>query len=330
MAVQEVNATVSTDLAEFDVLLATVTQAMRPVLGMKVTDAGTEREAQSAASQIRTFSKRVDTRVKELCAPLKAQMDAIKAAGDRVKSVMGPADQHVTLQLTSYARELERKRQEEARIHREKVEAERRAAEEKRRAEEEALRARQAQERREREAAAEADRLRIAQEAEARRKAAEEEARAQQEAASLFGTPEPSPAERLVAETQARLEAEAAQRAADAKAEAEARDLAEQQERERIADEARRQREQQEREQALEFERKMIESQRVKGARKDYDIEVVDPWIVPREFLRDPDVKLAEVKAAVKQGRTEIPGLKITEKVTVAIRSQPVPSMGVV
>jgi hypothetical protein len=322
-----------TDLKEFDELLATVTVSIKPIMAITVSDASSEADARSAGGQIATLKKRLETRRKELLEPLKRQVEVINAAAKNIEAVLNEPEAHIRSQLNAYSAELTRKRNEELRIQREKEEAERRAAAEKRRQEEEALRARQEEERKTREAAAKAEQERINAELEAKRKQAESEAAAKAKAADLFGRSAAAKqkAEQEAAEAQRRAEeqAEAERRNAEQKAADEAKALADQQERERIAEEARLAREESERQLALEAERKQIEAQRVKGAKVEIEISVVDPWSVPREFLRDPEVKLAEVKKAYKSGRTQIPGLTIQESSAVSIRAESVPRAGI-
>lgn len=316
----------STALREFDELLAEVTVSVRPIMSMKVTDSKTEAEARSAGGQLATLQKRLDARVKELLAPLKAQEAAIRAGAKRIEQIIAEPKTHVGGQLDAWSAELTRKRNEELRIQREKEEAERKVAAEKRRKEEEELRLRQESKLKEREAAAKAEQDRINKELEEKRLVAEAEAAAKKRAADLFGASaaakKKAEADLAEAKRVADEEGIVKRKAAEAQAAEERRVLEENQERERIADEARLQREETERQQALDAQRKEIEAQRVKGTRMEIVIDVVDAWLVPRELCRPPEVILADAKKAYKLGRKEIPGLTIREEAKVSLRSE--------
>lgn len=340
------------DLAQFDTLLADITVAMKPVLEMKVIDSDSEAKGLSAAGQIQTLLKRIDTREKELIVPLKAQADSIKAAANKVRAALDPHDKYVRGQLDAYAAELARMRAENLRLQRDKEEAERKAAQAKRDQEAAELKAKQEAERLEkalvqkaereaREAAAAAEQLRIAQEAEAKAKASEEQARRRSEAARLFGTgggasfanridEERAAADAKVAEAQriAKEKADAEQKAADERAAAEAKALADQQERDRIAEQARAQREEYERAKAAAAKVKEIEEQRMKGSKMDLEITVVDAWAIPREFVKDPEAKINELKKSYKANPREIPGVSIREFTKVSVRAESVPTAG--
>jgi len=319
----------SKDLAAFDELLAVVTQACTPILEIRVTDPASEQQALSAAGQISTLLKRVETRRKELLAPLREQVERINAAAKKVEAALEAPRAHVDGQRRAYAQELERKKAEALRIQREKEDAERRAAAEKRAKEEAELRAKQEAERLEREAAAQAEQRRIAAEAEVARATAEAAAHARVKASALFGnaTHESAAAAAESAQAEADAKARAAIEEAQRKAAAEAKALADQQERERLAEEARIQREEEERQKRLEAERKEIEKQRVKGSRVEVVPEIVDIWAVPREFLAEPKPRLADLKAAYKAGRTEIPGVRFREETKITVRAEPVGAM---
>lgn len=308
MSTQPIQTEQTNALQAFDEMLATVTLAVKPIFEIKVNDEASEKRAQAAGGQIVSLSKEVENRRKELIAPLKLQIEAIENAARKVKAVLAEPEIHVRKELNSYAQELARKREEALRIQREKEAAERRAAEEKRRQEEAALRARQEEERRAREAAAEAERKRL-----------EEEAAAKAKAARVFGASEE-------AKRKAEQEAELARRQAEEKVAADRRALEEEQERQRIAEQARIQREADERHAAMEAERKAIEATRVKGAKAEVIVEVVDPWLIPRHLCRAPEPKLAEIKSEFKRSGEQIPGLRIRTEDKVSLRSQAVPA----
>jgi colicin import membrane protein len=314
------------DLAVFDELLAEVTVAVRPILEIQVTSPDSERIAQMAGGQVAALLKEVERRRKDLIAPLRAQIATIDAAAEKVKGVLAQPDQHIRGQLNAYAAEAARQRQEALRIQREREEMDRKVLEEKRRTEEAEFRAKQDEERRAREAKAAEEQRRIQAELEAQQMKAAAEAAAKKAAADLFGGTAEAQAkadrEALEAKLLADQKAARERQDADDRAERERRALEEQQERERIAEHARIQREESERAQAAEAERKAIEAQRVKGAKTEVVVEIVDAWAVPREFLKDPLVRIADVQKAYKAGRREIPGLRIREETKVALRSQ--------
>ncbi len=324
--------TLSQDLAVFDSLLADVTMAMKPVLTITVSNPESEQKALSAAGQIATLLKRVDAREKELIAPLKARTDSIKEAAKKVRVALDPANDHVRNQLKAYSTEVERLKAENLRLQREKEENERRAAAEKRAREEAALRAEQEAKRKAQEEAAEKERQRIQDELDAKRRLAEKEAADRAAAADLFGGGKAAKelAEKEAAEALKRADEEAAseQKAAEARAAEQAKALADQQERDRIENEVRLQREEDERRAAAEALRKETEAQKVKGSRTDVVVEVIDAWAVPKEFLRDPEVKIADVKKAYKKDPKQIPGLLIREEQNISIRSEAMPAMG--
>lgn len=318
--------TPKTDLVEFDELLATVTVSIKPILAIKVDSPTTELDAKSAGGQIATLKKRLEARRKELLEPLKLEVERINAAAKRIEAVLDGPDQHVRTQLNAYSEVLRKKREEDLRIQREKENEERQRLEAQRRKEQEELRAKQEAERKAAEAAAKAEQDRIAAATELKQKAAEAEAAKRAKVATLFGggAEAKAKAEREAAEKKARdlAEVETARKAAEQKAADERKALEANQERERIAEAARLQREKDEHEKALKAERDAIEAQRVKGAKMEIIVEVVDAWAVPRELCRPPEVILADAKKAFKNGMKIIPGLTIREEAKVSLRSE--------
>jgi hypothetical protein len=315
-----------TDIEAFDSLLVDVTLAVKPIFEMKVLDYETELSARQAGGQISTLLKRLDARREELLAPLKSQMDAINTAAKRVKEALSEPEMHIRNQLNSYAAEVKKKREEELRLKRERDELERRTIEEKRRKEHAELLAKQQEERKKKEAEELAEQQRIRDELEAKRREAEQHAANKAAAAALFGggNEAQEKAEREAAEAKRNADEKAREeeKIIAQKAEANRRALADQHERERLAKEARIQREESERQKALEEEHRQIEAQKVKGAKLEIIIEVIDPWLVPRQYLRAPEVQVSEVKKAYKAGLfKELPGLIIREESKVTLRS---------
>lgn len=286
---------VATSLSEFDELKAKVTVFVQPTLSLVVKDAASNAVASGTLKTIKAFANEINARRLSVTKPLN---DKVKEFNDYAKQITQPLDEaeaFVKRQMAAYAEEEKKIRdREQARIDADLRESERVAAEQRRKIEADAKASRE-----------KAGAQRRAEE-ESQRLKFEAEKKAAADARALFGA---GPADK-------------------AKEEAEAREIAARQERERkaaeqaaeeqrIALKARFDRETQEREKAAAAARSKLEAERPKNIRQLPKFEIIDASLVPAEFLMVDEVK---VGASVRGGNRSIPGIRIWMESSVSAR----------
>lgn len=282
-------------LAPFDKLSADVSLFLEPIKAVAVTDAASCATALETVKQVKALAKQVtQTRI----GLVKPHNDFVDSVNEYAKRLTGPlADAEIKLKavITAYEMEQERERQKERQHLEDERVAKELAAEKERLKVEAAARA-----------AREAEEKRIAAELKAK---ADAERKEREEAEAMFGA-------RNQEDIRAAEEAAERERVA---AESAARERANRAELERLATNARLERERNERDKETKRQLAEIEAGRVKNMRKTWVHEITDGAAIPRQYLV---VDESLIRAAIKGGAREIPGVRIYEKTDLAVSSR--------
>lgn len=100
-------------LQQFDQLQADIQLYVKPVMGLKVADAETQKSATVSVKEIKTWAKKVEERRKELTAPLRARIEQINSIAEKISSPLTDAEKHCKTELIAYDKVLEVERQKQ-------------------------------------------------------------------------------------------------------------------------------------------------------------------------------------------------------------------------
>lgn len=102
-------------LKQFDKLSAEIALKVAPTLKIKVTDDDSKNSAVVAGKEAKSYINFIETKRKELIAPLLAEQRLINDYAENLKSMPQQAEKHVKTELLNYESELAKQR-EEARL----------------------------------------------------------------------------------------------------------------------------------------------------------------------------------------------------------------------
>jgi hypothetical protein len=100
----------NTDLSLFNELQTQLTTYFSPVKDIVISDLETSKSVSSAFRELKGLDKKIDAKVKELCEPLKREMDRIKAFGEQVKQPVLAAIKDVSNKQLAYEEVLKSER----------------------------------------------------------------------------------------------------------------------------------------------------------------------------------------------------------------------------
>lgn len=126
-------------LQQFDQLQADIQLYVKPVMTLKVSDSETQKSATASVKEIKSWSKKVEERRKELTAPLRARIEQINSLAEKISQPLLDAEKHCKVELISYDKVLEVERQKQLKaIEEERIKKEKEAAEAAKKAQEQA------------------------------------------------------------------------------------------------------------------------------------------------------------------------------------------------